>query len=215
MVALGVDHHDAVGVIDVQGTLVGESEVDLHPQAPPHVLELAPEEAARHAGEIDGHAELPERLLVPEGDPRAYATWLVQDAFRAFIETDQTFHMTADMQLTINKVLVDMDVAEDISGGNEKLAKIAMQNLFIFANINAGHRLTLPPGLPLWMALLGGAFAIAVLLGYLLQRLISGPLLRLTDITREVTRDEAAAEQRVARAEHHGARLGADGDHEA
>lgn len=42
------------------------------------------------------------------------------DAFRAFIETDQTFHMTADMQLTINKVLVDMDVAEDVSGGNEK-----------------------------------------------------------------------------------------------
>jgi signal transduction histidine kinase/DNA-binding response OmpR family regulator len=34
-----------------------------------------------------------------------------------------------------------------------------------------------------------GAFAIAVLLGYLLQRLISGPLLRLTAITREVTRD--------------------------
>lgn len=32
-----------------------------------------------------------------------------------------------------------------------------------------------------------GAFAIAVLLGYLLQRLISGPLLRLTAITREVT----------------------------
>ena len=42
------------------------------------------------------------------------------DAFRAFIQTDQTFHMTADMQLTIDGEMLDMDVAEDVSGGNEK-----------------------------------------------------------------------------------------------
>ena len=42
------------------------------------------------------------------------------DAFRAFIQTDQTFHMTADMQLTIAGEMRDMDVAEDISGGNER-----------------------------------------------------------------------------------------------
>ena len=42
------------------------------------------------------------------------------DAFRAFIQTDQTFHMTADMQLTISGEKIDMDVAEDVSGGNEK-----------------------------------------------------------------------------------------------
>ncbi len=42
------------------------------------------------------------------------------DAFRAFIETDQSFHLIADMQLTIDGQLVDMDVAEDISGGSEK-----------------------------------------------------------------------------------------------
>jgi hypothetical protein len=42
------------------------------------------------------------------------------DAFRAFIETEQSFHLTADMKLTIAGTLVDMDVAEDVSGGDEQ-----------------------------------------------------------------------------------------------
>lgn len=42
------------------------------------------------------------------------------DAFRAFIETEQSFHMTADMKLTIAGKVLDMDVAEDVSGGDEK-----------------------------------------------------------------------------------------------
>lgn len=51
----------------------------------------------------------------PASDARA-----ALDAFRAFIETEQSFHLTADMKLTIAGKLVDMDVAEDVSGGNEK-----------------------------------------------------------------------------------------------
>ena len=41
------------------------------------------------------------------------------DAFRAFIQADQSFHMTGDMQLTIDRQLVTMAVAEDVSGRNE------------------------------------------------------------------------------------------------
>ena len=51
----------------------------------------------------------------PNTDARA-----ALDAFRAFIETEQSFHLTADMKLTIAGKLVDMDVAEDVSGGDEK-----------------------------------------------------------------------------------------------
>lgn len=42
------------------------------------------------------------------------------DAFRAFVETDQSFHLTGDVKMTIAGVVVDMDVADDVSGGNEK-----------------------------------------------------------------------------------------------
>jgi hypothetical protein len=42
------------------------------------------------------------------------------DAFRAFVETDQSFHLTGDMKMTIAGVVVDMDVVDDVSGGNER-----------------------------------------------------------------------------------------------
>ena len=42
------------------------------------------------------------------------------DAFRAFVESDQSFHLTGDMKMTIAGVVVDMDVVDDVSGGNER-----------------------------------------------------------------------------------------------
>ena len=52
--------------------------------------------------------------------PSALDSAAILDAFRAFIQTDQTFHLTADMKLTIAGQSVEMDVAEDVSGGDEK-----------------------------------------------------------------------------------------------
>lgn len=42
------------------------------------------------------------------------------DAFRAFIQTDQTFHMQADMQITVDDRLIDMDVAADVAPPDER-----------------------------------------------------------------------------------------------
>ena len=58
----------------------------------------------------------------PEGsssgaDPDAGAAL---DAFRAFIQTDQSFHMNADMQVTVGGRLIDMDMAGDVAPPNER-----------------------------------------------------------------------------------------------
>jgi hypothetical protein len=42
------------------------------------------------------------------------------DAFRAFVQTDQSFHMRADMLLTIGPLTLDMEVNADVAGGDEK-----------------------------------------------------------------------------------------------
>ncbi len=42
------------------------------------------------------------------------------DAFRAFIQTDQSFHMQADMQITVAGETIDMDMAADVAGGDER-----------------------------------------------------------------------------------------------
>jgi hypothetical protein len=52
--------------------------------------------------------------------PSAVDSAAVLDAFRAFIQTEQSFHLTADAKLTIAGQSVEMDVAEDVSGGDEK-----------------------------------------------------------------------------------------------
>ncbi len=52
-----------------------------------------------------------------EPDPDAGAAL---EAFRAFIQTEQTFHMAADMQLTVGGDSLDMDVAADVAGADER-----------------------------------------------------------------------------------------------
>jgi hypothetical protein len=42
------------------------------------------------------------------------------DAFRAFIQTDQTFHMQADVQMTVGADALDLDVAADVAGADER-----------------------------------------------------------------------------------------------
>jgi hypothetical protein len=42
------------------------------------------------------------------------------DAFRAFIQTDQSFEMQADMQITVGGRLIDMDMAADVAPPDEK-----------------------------------------------------------------------------------------------
>jgi hypothetical protein len=42
------------------------------------------------------------------------------DAFRAFIQTDQSFHLQADMQITVAGETIDMDMAADVAGGDER-----------------------------------------------------------------------------------------------
>lgn len=41
------------------------------------------------------------------------------DAFRAFVQTEQSFHLQADMQMTVGGRSIDMDVAADIAGTDE------------------------------------------------------------------------------------------------
>lgn len=41
------------------------------------------------------------------------------EAFRAFVQTDQTFHMRADILLTVGSQTLDMDVASDVAGADE------------------------------------------------------------------------------------------------
>jgi len=41
------------------------------------------------------------------------------DAFRAFVQTEQSFHLQADMQMTVGGDSIDMDVAADIAGADE------------------------------------------------------------------------------------------------
>jgi hypothetical protein len=51
----------------------------------------------------------------PEADVGA-----VIDAFRAFIQTDRTFHMLADVQMTVASQPLDMDIAMDVAKGAER-----------------------------------------------------------------------------------------------
>ena len=62
----------------------------------------------------------PTSVAAGASDPSTIDSAAVLDAFRAFVQTDQTFHLTADMKLTIAGQSVEMDVAEDVSGGDER-----------------------------------------------------------------------------------------------
>jgi hypothetical protein len=55
----------------------------------------------------------------PSADPDADAAAVV-DAFRAFIQTQRSFHLQADVKMTIAKQLIDMDLVADVTKGKEK-----------------------------------------------------------------------------------------------
>ena len=42
------------------------------------------------------------------------------EAFRAFVQTDQTFHMQADVAMTVGTLTMHLDVAADVADGDEK-----------------------------------------------------------------------------------------------